>query len=77
MSTLGDAAKDTVDLAAGLHLYLASPRADFLRGRYTTANWDVDELEAHQEEIVAKNMLRTKLEAEYGPEGHVWGGNGK
>ena len=72
MSTLGDAAKDTVDLAAGMNLYLASPRADFLRGRYTTANWDVDELESHKEEIVAKDMLRTKLEASYGPEGHVW-----
>lgn len=62
-------------LAAGLNLYLASPRADFLRGRYTTANWDVDELEEHQGEIVANNMLKMKLEIGvngYGPEGHVW-----
>jgi hypothetical protein len=59
-------------LPAGLNLYLASPRADFLRGRYTTANWDVDELEAHKAEIVQKNLLRADLVASYGPSGYQW-----
>ncbi|KAH8806108.1 putative oxidoreductase ucpA [Xylogone sp. PMI_703] len=71
-SSLGDAAKDTVELAAGLNLYLASPRADYLRGKYTTANWDVDELEAHRSEITGSNILNVSLDADYGPEGHVW-----
>jgi len=61
-----------VELAAGLNLYLASPRADFLRGRYTAANWDVDELEAHEAEIKEKNLLRANLTAEYGDEGYQW-----
>ncbi|KAH8690177.1 hypothetical protein BGW36DRAFT_433129 [Talaromyces proteolyticus] len=70
--SLGDAAKDTVELGAGLNLYLASPRADFLRGRYVTANWDIEELEAHQSEILAQNMLRVGILADIGPEGHEW-----
>jgi hypothetical protein len=65
-------AQFAVELAAGLNLYLASPRSDFLRGRYTTANWDVDELEAHKDEIIEKDMLRVKLAAEYGSNGYAW-----
>ena len=61
-----------MELPAGLNLYLASPRADFLRGRYTTANWDVDELEAHKAEIVEKDLLRANLTASYGPSGYPW-----
>jgi hypothetical protein len=53
-------------------LYLASPRADFLRGRYITANWDIDELEAHKNEIIEKNMLRVNIFTGYGPAGYPW-----
>jgi len=63
---------DTVDLAGGYMLYLASPRADYLRGRYSTANWDVDEMEAHKDEITAGQMLKIGLIVEYGLEGHEW-----
>jgi NAD(P)-dependent dehydrogenase (short-subunit alcohol dehydrogenase family) len=74
ISTLGESAKDTVELAAGLNLYLASHRADFLRGRYTTANWDVDEMEAHKEEILRGNMLRADLTVAIGEtHDYKWG----
>ena len=61
-----------VELAAGLNLNFASPRADFLRGRYTTANWDVDELEVHKKEIIESDKLRVNLIASYGPQGYAW-----
>ncbi|RFU33726.1 hypothetical protein B7463_g2646, partial [Scytalidium lignicola] len=71
----GGAAKDTVELAAGMNLYLASPKADYLRGRYITANWDVDELEQHQSEIQEKGLFQVRLSADYGPEGYKWNDN--
>lgn len=68
----GPAAKDTVELAGAFNLYLASPRADFLRGRWVTANWDVEELEANKEKIAKENLLTIGLKAELGPEGQHW-----
>jgi len=62
----------TVELAAAFNLYLASPRADYLRGRFVTANWDVNELESHKEQIEAGTLLRVGLHAEFGPEGQPW-----
>jgi hypothetical protein len=32
---------DPPELSGGLSLYLSTPRADFLRGKYVTVNWDV------------------------------------
>jgi NAD(P)-dependent dehydrogenase (short-subunit alcohol dehydrogenase family) len=52
---------DTVDLAAGTCLYLATPRADYLRGRYVSSNWDLEAVEAKKEEIVRMDMLKTKV----------------
>lgn len=72
LSSLGKLAEDSVELAGGMNLYLASPRAAFLQGRYVTANWHVDELEEHAAEILSENLLRIQLAATYGDDGHVW-----
>uniref|UniRef100_A0A0B7JZC1 Uncharacterized protein n=1 Tax=Bionectria ochroleuca TaxID=29856 RepID=A0A0B7JZC1_BIOOC len=51
-------ANDTPDLFGGLTLYLAGNQANFLRGRFIAANWDVGDLEKHQEEIKAQDLLK-------------------
>ncbi|KAF2012833.1 NAD(P)-binding protein [Aaosphaeria arxii CBS 175.79] len=57
----------------GLSLYLAQPKADFLRGSFISVNWDVEELEAHKGEITEKKLLKLSfLGAQLGPEGHPW-----
>ena len=45
------------ELAAQFILWLASPEADFLRGRFTWANWDVEELKAKKSKIVENDLL--------------------
>lgn len=52
-------AKDHVELIGMLALYLAQPRADFLKGSMVGVNWDVEELEQHKEEILEKKALQT------------------
>jgi hypothetical protein len=54
---------DTPELAAGFSLWLATQgdKVDFLRGRYSVANWDVDELVAKRGEIESKNLLWTRV----------------
>lgn len=51
-------AKDHVELTGMLALYLAQPRADFLKGSMVSVNWDVDELEQHKQEILEKKALQ-------------------
>ncbi|OCL13431.1 NAD(P)-binding protein [Glonium stellatum] len=46
------------ELAAHFILWLASPEADFLRGKFTWANWDIEELKAKKSDIVENNLLR-------------------
>ncbi|KUJ23630.1 NAD(P)-binding protein [Mollisia scopiformis] len=52
-------AKDHVDLTGMQALYLAQPRADYLKGSMVGVNWDVKELEEHKEEILEKKVLQT------------------
>jgi len=52
-------ALDHVDLIGMLSLYLAQPRADYLRGSLVGVNWDIEELEAHKDEILAKSLFKT------------------
>jgi hypothetical protein len=47
-------------------VYLASPQAEFLSGRYLSANWDVDELEVRKVEVMKKNSLKMDLKGELG-----------
>lgn len=57
-------------LSAGVSLYLTTPQAEFLRGRFISANWAVDDLEAQKDEIVKQNLLTTYIRAKFGPGGH-------
>lgn len=46
------------ELPAGFCVWLTTPAAEFLRGRFLYANWDVDELMAKEEEITKAGQLR-------------------
>ncbi|GAA5955645.1 hypothetical protein JCM3765_001811 [Sporobolomyces pararoseus] len=53
---------DTPELSAHFSLWLAtSDETDFLRGKYVSANWDVDELLAKKDEIIEKDLLWTRV----------------
>lgn len=39
-------------LPAHYAVWLCSPEADFLKGRYTWAHWDVEEMKEKREEIL-------------------------
>ena len=62
----------TEELAGAFNLYLASSRAEFLRGRFVAANWDVEELECHQKEISTGKLLQFGIYAGLGQDGHKW-----
>lgn len=49
-------------LPAAFAVYLASPRADFLRGKTLEANWDVEDMEAQADEI-SKTVKYSELES--------------
>ena len=55
------------DLAAAVCLWLTTEQADFLRGRWFSANWRVDDLKAQKVEIVSKNLLKTSFNMKIGP----------
>ena len=44
-------AKDEAELTGAMCLYLASPRAEYLRNSLMSVNWDPEEMEARQKEI--------------------------
>lgn len=52
---------DQPDLAAGFIVWLCSGGADWARGRYLSANWDVDELTRLKDQIVADDLLVNRL----------------
>jgi hypothetical protein len=54
---------DTPELAAGFAVWLATQTdaVDFLRGRYVSCAWDVDELLALRGEIERKNLFWTRV----------------
>ncbi|TVY26628.1 Short chain dehydrogenase [Lachnellula hyalina] len=49
--------QDDVSLPASFSVWLASPEARFLKGKFLWANWDVDELKARAKEIEASTQL--------------------
>ncbi|KAJ5170925.1 Glucose/ribitol dehydrogenase [Penicillium coprophilum] len=53
--------EDHVSLPASFCVWLASPEAKFLNGKYLWANWDVDELKAKAEEIKESSDLSIVL----------------
>jgi hypothetical protein len=50
-----------VSLPASFNVWLASPEARFLRGKFLWANWDVDELKAKAKEIEEGTQLSIGL----------------
>mgnify|MGYP000610364140 CR=1 FL=1 len=52
---------DDPDLAASFAVWLCSGQADWAKGRYLSANWDVGELTALKEEILRDDLLVNRL----------------
>lgn len=52
---------DEPDLAACFKVWLASGQADWAAGRYLSATWDVGEVTAMQEKILAEDLLVNRL----------------
>lgn len=54
---------ETPELAAGFIVWLCSGAADWARGRYLSATWDVDELCAQKDAILRDDLLVNRLRA--------------
>lgn len=52
---------DEPELAAGFTVWLCSGEVDWARGRYLSANWNVDELTQLKDQIVAEDLLVNRL----------------
>lgn len=52
-------ALDTTDLVGAFSIWLASGRADALKGSFLHTTWDIEELEAHAKEIRDKRLLKS------------------
>jgi hypothetical protein len=50
-----------VELPASFVVWIASPEAEFLKGKFVWSNWDVDELKAKREHFAASNDLTLGL----------------
>ncbi|KAK2809432.1 hypothetical protein FQN50_003891 [Emmonsiellopsis sp. PD_5] len=53
--------EDHVSLPANFSVWLASPEAHFLKGKFLWANWDVDELKARAKEIESSERFNVGL----------------
>lgn len=51
----------TVSLPASFNVWLASPEARFLKGKFLWVNWDVDELKARAKEIEGTQLFSIEL----------------
>lgn len=51
----------SVELAAHYTVWVSSPEAEFLRGKYSSCNWDVDEMKANAELIRRGDLLTTSI----------------
>ncbi|KAI1452829.1 NAD(P)-binding protein [Annulohypoxylon moriforme] len=66
-------ARDDPMLSGGLSLFLCTPRADWMRGCVMSVNWDIEEMEAHKEEIIREGRNKLAfLNARLGKGGHPW-----
>lgn len=54
---------DSPDLAAGFIVWLCSGAADWAKGRFLSANWDVAELNQLQSDILHEDLLVNRLRA--------------
>ena len=53
-------------LTGATSLWLTTDRAEFLRGRWMSTNWRMDELEARKGEILKYNLLKLAFNAKIG-----------
>jgi hypothetical protein len=54
------------ELVGAVCLWLTTERADFLRGRWLSANWRVDDLDMQRDCIASKHMLKTAFNLKLG-----------
>lgn len=59
-------AQDDPELVGGVGVWLATEKADVLRGKYMESYWDVDDVIAKKEEIVSGGKLSFYLKGEFG-----------
>jgi NAD(P)-dependent dehydrogenase (short-subunit alcohol dehydrogenase family) len=59
--------KDTMELAGGVSVWLASGDKIWMNGRYMGVNWDVEDLEGMKEKIVGEGELFMELKGTFGP----------
>lgn len=52
---------DSPDLVAGFIVWLSTGQADWAKGRYLSANWDVEELTALKDKILRDDLLVNRL----------------
>ncbi|KAF2270131.1 NAD(P)-binding protein [Lojkania enalia] len=52
---------DTPELAAGTALYLSTPEAQYLDGRFVFASWDLEDVERRKEQIVGEDLLVSRV----------------
>lgn len=57
---------DSPDLAGGTALFLTTPAAEFLRGRWVSSSWRMDQLVNMQAEILRGGLLKSGLNAKLG-----------
>jgi NAD(P)-dependent dehydrogenase (short-subunit alcohol dehydrogenase family) len=58
--------KDSMALAGGTAVWLASGEKAWMNGRYLATNWDVKELEGKKEDVVKKGDLLMELTGSFG-----------
>jgi len=54
---------DDPDLAASFAVWLCSGKADWAKGRYLSANWDVEELTSLKDKILQDDLLVNRMRA--------------
>ena len=68
-----DYALDDPMLTGGLTLFLSTPRAEWMRGCMMSVNWDIEEMEAHKDEIIQDKLTQLAFtKAEFQKGGHPW-----
>lgn len=61
----------SAELFGGLTVFLTGHEADFLRGRFVAANWDVQDLIKYRDEILTSELLRSQpFKGKIGDGGH-------
>ena len=51
----------SVDLAGHFFVWICSPEATFLRGKFVWANWDVEELKALKDQILNEELINIDM----------------